>query len=72
MTDGKSLVSGWTDGKIRSFLPQSGKLYWIINNAHKGDAKESGGCLCLTSTLDGDQLLSGGTDCQVNLWHMGK
>ena len=21
MSDGKSVVSGWTDGKIRSFLP---------------------------------------------------
>ena len=34
MPDGKSIVSGWTDGKIRAFLPQSGKLYWIINDAH--------------------------------------
>jgi len=34
MADGKSIVSGWTDGKIRSFLPQSGKLYWLIDKAH--------------------------------------
>jgi cilia- and flagella-associated protein 52 len=34
MHDGKSLVSGWSDGQIRAFLPQSGKLFYVINNAH--------------------------------------
>ena len=32
--DGKSVVSGWHDGRIRSFLPQSGKLVYLINDAH--------------------------------------
>lgn len=35
MSDGKSLISGWSDGKIRAFLPQSGKLFYCINEAHK-------------------------------------
>ena len=26
MQDGKSIISGWSDGKIRAFYPQSGKL----------------------------------------------
>lgn len=34
MRDGKSIVSGWSDGQIRAFLPQSGKLLYVINNAH--------------------------------------
>ena len=34
MRDGKSIYSGWHDGKIRSFLPQSGKLIYCINEAH--------------------------------------
>lgn len=34
MYDGKSIISGWSDGKIRAFLPQSGKLLYIINDAH--------------------------------------
>jgi len=29
-SDGKSLVTGWTDGKIRAFTPQSGKLLYAI------------------------------------------
>lgn len=34
MPDGKSIVTGWTDGKVRSFTPQSGKLIYIIKDAH--------------------------------------
>lgn len=34
MKDGKSILSGWNDGKIRAFLPQSGKLLFSINDAH--------------------------------------
>lgn len=34
MADGKSIISGWNDGKIRAFLPQSGKLFYAINDAH--------------------------------------
>lgn len=34
MSDGKSILSGWNDGKIRAFLPQSGKLFYAINDAH--------------------------------------
>lgn len=30
MADGKSIVSGWTDGKVRAFLPQSGRLLYVI------------------------------------------
>ncbi|KAI9104138.1 quinon protein alcohol dehydrogenase-like superfamily [Phlyctochytrium arcticum] len=33
--DGSSLISGWTDGKIRAFGPQSGRLQYEINDAHK-------------------------------------
>jgi len=35
MRDGRSIVSGWSDGKVRAFLPQSGKLLYAINDAHK-------------------------------------
>lgn len=34
MNDGKSIISGWNDGKIRAFLPQSGKLMYVISDAH--------------------------------------
>ena len=72
MSDGKSIVSGWTDGKIRAFLPQSGKLLWIINEAHKPGDKTFGGVTCLCSTTDCSNIISGGSDGEVRLWNIGK
>lgn len=46
MNDGKSIVSGWNDGKIRAFLPQSGKLLYVISDAHIH------GVTALTTTSD--------------------
>lgn len=54
MHDGKSIVSGWSDGKIRVFLPQSGKLLYVINDAHNH------GCTAVVSTADGSKIISGG------------
>ncbi len=31
--DGKSIVSGWDDGVVRAFTPQTGKLLFQISNA---------------------------------------
>ena len=36
MPDGKSILTAWSDGKIRAFLPQSGRLNYVINDAHRG------------------------------------
>jgi cilia- and flagella-associated protein 52 len=33
--DGSSLITGWNDGKIRAFGPQTGRLQYVINDAHK-------------------------------------
>lgn len=35
--DGRSIISGWSDGKIRAFYPESGKLLYVIHDVHKGD-----------------------------------
>jgi WD40 repeat protein len=72
MADGKSIISGWTDGKIRAFLPQSGKLFWILNEAHKPGDRSYGGVTCLCSTSDCDNIISGGSDGEVRLWNIGK
>lgn len=46
MKDGKTIISGWSDGKIRAFLPQSGKLKYVIHNAHNN------GVTAMTATSD--------------------
>jgi WD40 repeat protein len=32
---GTEVISGWSDGRIRSFGPESGRLLYVINDAHK-------------------------------------
>lgn len=66
MDDGKSIVSGWNDGKIRAFLPQSGKLMYVIGDAHIH------GVTALTTTSDCQRIISGGSEGEVRVWAIGK
>ncbi|CAD8076623.1 unnamed protein product [Paramecium primaurelia] len=65
MNDGKSIVSGWSDGKIRAFLPQSGRLLYVINDAYIH------GCTSLTCASDCQRIISGGSE-EVRVWEIGK
>lgn len=64
--DGKSIYSGWNDGKIRVFLPQSGRLAYVINDAHHH------GVTAISSTSDSARLVSGGMEGEVRIWRIGK
>ena len=66
MKDGKAVVSGWSDGTIRAFAPQSGKLLFTIGDAHQG------GVTALTTTNDCERVISGGADGQVRVWRIGR
>ena len=86
--DGKSILTGWTDGKVRAFTPQSGKLMYLINNCHRlggsavsqvsgvtvGSMANQGpqGVTCLSCSLDCNSILTGGSDSEVKLWQIGK
>lgn len=63
-SDGQSLVSGWEDGKIRVFLPESGKPFYTINNAHHV------GVTALALTEDSNRIISGGGEGQVRVWDL--
>jgi hypothetical protein len=54
--DGKSIISGWSDGKVRAFGPQSGKLLYTINDAHLK------GVTALAATSDSSRVISGGEE----------
>ena len=64
MRDGKSIYSGWHDGKIRSFLPQSGKLLYCINEAH------TNGVTAITATSDCNKIVSGGMNGEIRVWRI--
>ncbi|CAN0449815.1 unnamed protein product, partial [Ectocarpus sp. 12 AP-2014] len=64
---GGTIVSGWSDGKIRAFYPESGKLKFVISDAH------ADGATALALAQDDDtrppwRLISGGGDGRVRVW----
>eukprot|EP00747_Dinoflagellata_sp_TGD_P162298 gnl/TRDRNA2_/TRDRNA2_179744_c0_seq1.p1 gnl/TRDRNA2_/TRDRNA2_179744_c0~~gnl/TRDRNA2_/TRDRNA2_179744_c0_seq1.p1 ORF type:complete len:647 (-),score=126.95 gnl/TRDRNA2_/TRDRNA2_179744_c0_seq1:102-1958(-) len=66
MRDGRSILSGWSDGKVRAFLPQSGKLLYVINDAHRN------GVTALCPTSECGRLVTGGMEGEVRIWKIGK
>merc|ERR1712072_1369559 len=64
MPDGRSIVSGWSDGKVRAFLPQSGKLLYCINDAHKN------GVTALAPTSDNSRVITGGMEGEGRVWRI--
>jgi cilia- and flagella-associated protein 52 len=59
--DGIALLSGWDDGTLRAFGPQSGKALWTVSAHHK-PVTAVAGC------PDGERLISGGEDGMVRVW----
>ncbi len=62
MQDGQSIISGWSDGKIRAFGPQSGKLLYTIHDAHQGAVT------AISGTPDSTRIISGGEEGMVRMW----
>ncbi|CAH8664233.1 unnamed protein product [Schistosoma rodhaini] len=62
LRDGAAIISGWDDSKIRAFYPETGRLMYTIQNAHKKGVT----ALCSTSTCD--RIISGGGEGQVRVW----
>jgi WD40 repeat protein len=64
--DGKSIVSGWSDGKIRSFTPQTGKLLFAIEDAHKE------GATAIKMLTDCTRIVSGGMKGEIRIWKLSR
>lgn len=62
MPNGSAILSGWDDGKIRAFYPESGKLMFVINDAHRD------GVTAISVTSDNSKIISGGQDGRVRVW----
>ncbi|XP_053939279.1 cilia- and flagella-associated protein 52 isoform X3 [Cuculus canorus] len=57
LSDGNSIISAWDDG-IRSFTARSGRLMYMINDAHRL------GVTAIAATSDGKRIISGGGEGQ--------
>ncbi|KAM8797004.1 cilia- and flagella-associated protein 52 [Eudromia elegans] len=66
MSDGRSIISAWNDGKIRAFMPESGRLMYVIDNAH------SLGVTAIAATSNCRRIISGGGEGQVRVWEIGE
>lgn len=69
---GENIVSAWGDGRIRSFYPESGKLQFMIPDAHSDAVRSLAIC-----NSDGDNsslwhLVSGGKDGTVRFWRINE
>ena len=64
--DGKTILSGWSDGSVRGYFPQSGKLKFQINDAHPQ------GVTSLVGTSESQRLVTGGQDGTVRVWQLGR
>lgn len=65
--DGSSLISGWSDGKVRAFGPQSGRLQYEITDAHPRGVTALA-CTKVTNGSGDFRIVSGGQDGQVRVW----
>lgn len=67
--NGNTIVSGWSDGKLRAFFPESGRLKFVINDAHS----ESVTALAVCNEDESRppwRLLTGGDDGRLRIWNI--
>ncbi|KAK9842095.1 hypothetical protein WJX81_008204 [Elliptochloris bilobata] len=64
-TDGGALISGWSDGHVRAYGPQSGAPAYVIHDAHQA------GVTALAPASAGGRLVTGGGDGTVRVWQVG-
>ena len=66
--DGRSVISGWSDGNVRIFTPESGNMVEEVRNAVTG--KE--GVTAMAVSRRGDLMVVGGGDGGVRVWELGR
>jgi cilia- and flagella-associated protein 52 len=65
---GSSIVSGWDDGKIRAFFPESGRLKFVIPDAHAD--KVTSLAIADNDAKSPWRIISGGEEGRVRVWHV--
>lgn len=66
--DGSVIVSGWDDGKVRAFYPESGKLKFVIQDAHNESVTAIAVCAPSYGSSKEWKLITGGKDGRVRVW----
>lgn len=71
-SSGESIISAWSDGKIRSFFPETGKLQFMIPDAHSDVVRSLAVCNCDGDDSSSWHMVSGGSDGTVRLWRINE
>ncbi|KAF8821614.1 flagellar associated protein [Cardiosporidium cionae] len=59
---GEFILSGWSDGSTKAFLPQSGKLYFEVKDSHQN------GVTAVACMSDNSMIVTGGMKGDIRLW----
>lgn len=64
---GSTLISGWDDGKVRAFYPESGRMKFIISNAH---AEKVSAIAVADDDMGGRpfRVITGGSEGCLRVW----
>jgi WD40 repeat protein len=65
---GSSIVSGWDDGKIRAFYPESGRMRFVIPDAHT--EKVTALAIADNDARSPWRIVSGGAEGRVRIWNV--
>ena len=65
---GTTIISAWSDGKIRAFYPESGKLKFMVPDAHTDEVTALTACASDDDLGPEWRMVSGGKDGQVRVW----
>jgi len=65
--NGGTIVSGWDDGKVRGFQPESGALKFVVQDAHN-ESCTAIKCFNEEDSYGEWHMASGGMDGRVRIW----
>jgi WD40 repeat protein len=65
---GSAIVSGWDDGKIRAFFPESGRMKFVIPDAHT--EKVTALAIADNDSRSPWRIISGGAEGRVRVWNV--
>lgn len=64
---GSSIVSGWDDGKVRAFYPETGRMKFVITDAHSD--KVTSLAIADNDSRASWRLITGGAEGRVRVWN---
>ena len=65
---GSTIVSGWNDGKIRAFFPETGRMKFVIADAHS--EKVTAIAIADNDSKSPWRIVSGGSEGRVRVWNV--